>query len=116
MTFEYMARIVVDATIDVDDIGNFAIRANNDECEEYYIAVKTVLGWTEIVVFGPIVPDIEQLPKSSSCTYNRFEFNEFKITKAVDKFLNNQYAKITQAQCISVEEAKKNIRNFGDFI
>ena len=64
MEFEYLHQIVVGDTIDIDDIGNCAINAFNDAGEEYYLVVKTVLGWTEIFEFGPIIRDVKELPQN----------------------------------------------------
>ena len=116
MTFEYMMRTVVDASIEIDDPGNCALRANNDSGEEFYLIVKTELGWTEMLTFGPIIPDISQLPRSSSCNYSRIEYSEYKINSAIQKFLNNPYSKITQVMVVDKEEAKSCIKNLADYI
>lgn len=45
-SFDYFVTQVVNATLEVDDIGNVCILARNDLGEEYYLCVKTELGET----------------------------------------------------------------------
>ena len=116
MQFEYMHQIVVGDTLDVDDIGNCVIQAFNDLGEEFLLVIRTILGWTETFEYGPITPDIKELPKDVSMIYHRREYSESKITKAIDSFLNNPYRNITQAMVIDVETAKKDMRNLIDYI
>lgn len=114
MNFEYCITKLVGADIDVEDIGNTAIRGYSDNGFEYYLVVKTELGWTEIFEFGPVISDIEQLPKSVSYSYDRIEYSENKISKRIDRFLNNN--PITIAEIIDVDTAKSNMRNLTKYI
>lgn len=116
MQFEYMCRVVVDATLEIDDIGNCCIQAFNDAGEEFYLIVKTQLGWTEVLEYGPIIRDMKELPKSSLCAYKRFEFKADKISKIIDKFLNDGYKRITQAMLADKDEVKQYMRNLVDYI
>lgn len=115
-TFEYLARVVVDGDITVEDIGNCAIKANDDLGKEWYLITSTDLGWTEIFEVGPIIPDMHELPVSVIWSYRRIEYSESKISKTIDTFLNDGRRQITQAQEVSKEEAKSNFRNLADYI
>ena len=106
MIFEYVQRVVVDATLDVDNIGECAIQARNDLGEEYYLMIKTVLGWTEIIEYGPACPDISMLPHTVNYKYDRFEFNSAKIERLIDKFLNDGKRMISQAQVVEVDDIR----------
>ena len=116
MQFDYMCRVVVDATLDVDDIGNCCIQAFNDSGEEFYLVVKTQLGWTEILEYGPIIRDVQELPKSVICNYQRFEYKQDKVAKVIEKFLNEYRRNITQAMVADVSEVKQYMRNLVDYI
>ena len=48
MQFDYLQRVTVDATINIEDIGNCAICAMNDSADEYYLVIQTEMGWTEV--------------------------------------------------------------------
>lgn len=114
MNFDYCISRVVGADIEVDTIGNTAIRGYSSDGCEYYIVIKTDLGWTEIFEFGPVVPDIQQLPKSVTYYYDRIEYSEYRVIKRIDKFLNNN--PIVNAEVIDFETAKQNMRNLSNYI
>ena len=111
MTFEYLQRVVVDAQLDVENIGQCVLQANNDYGEEFYLIIITELGWSEILEYGPIVPDLETLPYSYTVTYNRIEYNQGKLERAIDKFLNNPKRMITQAKVTDLESIVDNLVN-----
>lgn len=109
MTFEYLQRIVVDAQLDVDNIGECVLRGRNDLGEEYYLIVRTDMGWTEQINYGPVTPDIDILPFNINLSYSRFEFNQTKLMRAIDKFLNDPKKMITQADVIEISDIRENI-------
>ena len=111
MTFEYLQRVVVEGQLEVDDIGQCVLQANNDLAEEYYLIIKTELGWTETIEYGPCVPDLPLLQMNYQIKYSRFEYNQGKIERAIDKFLNDPKRGITQAKLSSVEEIREFLVN-----
>lgn len=111
MTFEYLQRIVVEGELEVDDIGQCVIQANTDLAEEYYLIVKTELGWTEIIEYGPCVPDLPLLQMNYQIKYSRFEYNQSKIERYIDKFLNDAKRGITQAKLCSLEDIREFLVN-----
>lgn len=104
MTFEYLQRVIVDAQLDVENIGECVISGRNDIGEEFYLIIKTELGWTEVLEYGPCVPDLELLPYNYNISYNRFEFNQGKLERIIDKFLNNPKRFISQAQVVELQD------------
>ena len=114
MQFDYMKRTVVDASLDVPDIGNCVIIANTDDGEFYVLVIRSILGWTEIFEFGPITPDIKELPRYTGQVYSRDEFSEFRIKKTIAKFLNGY--PITQARVSDIDEAKKLVVSLRDYL
>lgn len=104
MTFDYLERVVVDGQLEVDNIGDCIIQANNDLGEEFYLIIKTELGWTEMIEYGPCVPDLSLLQMNYQITYNRFEYNQGKIERSIDKFLNNPKRSITQAKLVELSD------------
>lgn len=110
MTFEYQEVKTCTASIDVDDIGNCCILTRSVLGEERYLYINTQFGSTQIISYGPIVPDIDQLPSSCGYSYNRFDFNDRKIIKEIEKFISTaEYAEV-----IDVEYMKDNMRDFMD--
>ena len=108
MTFEYLERVVVEAQIDIDNIGDFNLLCRNDVGDEFYMIVRTELGWTQLLEYGPYTPDLAQLPLNYNIKYSRFEYNQGKLERAIDKFLNDPKRMISQAQLVEIE----NIRDF----
>lgn len=98
----------------MEDIGNVAIIANNDAGMEYYLILRTELGLTKSLEYGPSIPDLEELPMSVTERYNQFEFNEGKIIKMINKFLNSN--SITQAREADIEEIVEKIRHLENYI
>lgn len=111
MRFEYLQRVIVDAELEVDNIGDVVIQANNDLAEEFYLIIKTELGWVEVIESGPIVPDLNLLPLNYNIKYSRFEYNQSKIERIIDKFLNDSKRIITQAKIVELEDIADNIVN-----
>lgn len=110
-SFEYFQVVMVNAQLDVDDIGDCAILGRNDQGEEFYIATHTYMGQTEIIEYGPHIPDLIILPRTVNYNYDRIDYSEFKIEKRIERFLNNPKYCITQAQVITLEELKQVIKS-----
>ncbi len=106
MTFEYLQRVIVDAQLDVDNIGECVLRGRNDLGEEYYLIIRTDMGWTEQINFGPVTPDVDILPFNINMNYARFEFNQSKLMRAIDKFLNDPKKIITQADVVELSDIR----------
>ena len=116
MEFNYYYDTIAMASIDVEDIGNCAIEAHTDLGEFYYLLIRTNLGTSTIVTYGPIVPDIDLLPKVVNCRFERIEFKDTKLVAIINKFLTNPYYKITSAIELEYEEAVKNCRDIIDYV
>ena len=111
MKFDYLERVVVESQLEVENIGQCVIQANNDIGEEFYLVIITELGWTEILEYGPIVPDLAILPATYNISYNRIEYSEGKLERIIDKFLNNPKRMITQAKVTTLEEISEFLVN-----
>lgn len=107
MNFKYYYATTVMADIDIDDIGHCAIEAHNDIGEFWYLVIRSELGSTQIFEYGPTC-HMDVLEKAVNCSFRRIEFNEKKINKAIDSFLNNPYRNITCAEEIEISEALNN--------
>ena len=100
--FDYMQVITVGAQLEVEDIGDCCILGRDDLGQEYYFVTRTNLGTTDIVEYGPAVPDFDMLPKSVTYKFDRIDYSEAKIEKRIDKFLTGHA--ITYAQVVDLEE------------
>ena len=102
--------------LDIDNIGDFAIEASNDDGMFWYYICRTLLGITTIATSGPRIPDVELLPKVFSQCRFTMDFNEEKIIKDVTKFLNDFRKKITVANVIPIEDAIEQVVNLKDYL
>ena len=105
MIFEYAVQKTFNETIDVVDIGNTALRCHGKKLDFYYIILKTVMGKTHIIKFGPIIPDLEVLFPDFSVNYKKIDYKENLIEKEVDKFINDYKKEITLVEEVTEFEA-----------
>lgn len=111
MTFDYFKVTSVNGELEIEDPGNCAIRAANDDGEEYYMIVETSLGSSRIFTYGPCVPDMDLLPKSVNCHFSRIIYSSVKINKAINDFLNDRFANITFAEVVEPTQALQNCKS-----
>ena len=114
--FEYFYTQTAMGELEIEDIGNCVIEAVNDTGCFYYLCVQTTLGWTKITEYGPATPDFFELPKSVTCTFNRIEYDERKISNTVNLFLNNSKRNITQARVVDLETMLTNTKSILKYI
>ena len=105
MIFEYLVQKTFNESIDVVDIGNTALRCHGAKLDFYYIILKTVMGKTSILKFGPVMPDIDILFNDFTVSYKKIDYKENLIEKEVDKFINDYKKEITLVEEITEYEA-----------
>lgn len=103
-------------TIEVEDIGNCAIRSTNAGFEDYYIVIQTVMGKTSILTFGPILADVSIIQEDFNLSFKKIDYKEKNINNEINKFINDTRKAIKQAEVISVEEALQEIPTYEAFI
>lgn len=109
MIVDYYQQQVFTKSLQIDDLGNFAVRAtSSDECE-YYMIVKTEMGKTAILKFGPVIPDIGVLCADYSMSYKKINYKEGAIEKETSTFVNDIKKDIIDAVEILPEEAIEEI-------
>ena len=115
MIFDYKKEEVFTKTVDVVDCGNFALRATNETgMHEYYIIVKTIMGKTAILRFGPIVPDLPILCADFELTHKIIEYKENSINKEISKYINDPKKEISEVNVIEDFEAYKMLPEISE--
>lgn len=104
MDFPYAPEQTYFGLLSIEDIGQCALVASKDDEAEYYLVIKTTLGESSIMEYGPIVPDIPLLPKKVSCAFDRIDYSEDQLIKRITKFLSGK----TQAGQVPEEEVYSN--------
>lgn len=107
-TFEYLPTSVYIEKIDIKDIGNTIIEAKNDNQIYYYITISTDFGVTRVCEFGPCLDFAQYEVKNFKFNFNKFQYSESKIIKAINTFLKNPIYNIVEANEITLDELYKN--------
>ena len=117
MTFEYMATQTYLDSIDIDDLGNVCLNALNDNGDEYYLIVTTNLGWVEVIEYGPCTVDFNTISSYFNFNFTKFEYSDSKISKIIEKFINNDKRNITQVYFSDRQFALKRYKELkiGEF-
>ena len=116
MEFDYLRTIQSNAVINIEDIGNCALKAFNDVGMEYILIIETSLGNTRVFTFGPVIPDMETLPQSVSMSMTHMDYSQPKIAKTIRTFLNDVYHNITQVLEVDKEEALEECRDLISYV
>ena len=103
-SFDYFYTMQPMDSYECEDISNFTLIISTDNIIEYYIDVDTELGETKVRHFGPLKVDEIEFQDNFEFKYYKFQFNEQKIIKLVDKLLNNSKILITQVKEIDRED------------
>ena len=90
----------------VEDVGNCALEAVDEMGLHHYLVIKTVDGRTFKLLFGPLLPDIIELPPGYSVNYIKEDYNDTKLAKFIQGWAapkkGPNFEEVTQ---IPVEEA-----------
>ena len=116
MVFEYFYTMTAVGSLEIDDVGNCAIQACNDDGCLYYFVTQTTLGWTKIFEYGPCMPDFDELPKGVSCNFSRIDYDDRKISKRIDEFINNKYRQITSATLVEEDVVWEDCKSIIEYM
>ena len=103
MTFEYFKVETAMDSVDIEDIGNVCLRCSNDDALEWYLKIKTELGWCYVTQYGPLRIDSNHLDTAFYFSFQPFEYSEKKLYKTINDFLNNPKRTITVVEIIDIE-------------
>lgn len=116
MNFEYMFTTQASASIDIEDLGNFIIQAYSDIGQSSILIVKTILGNTQIIEYGPFYIDDNKMNQHIETMYDNISFDIKKIINKVTKFLDSKKIRVTQVVEKTFDEVKDSIKNPLDFL
>lgn len=117
MTFDYLYTVQATGQVDIEDIGNVCLSAINTAIfQEYILIIRTELGRSKIIQYGPRYIDHNLTPLSVTYTYNDIEFSMSKLERTIDNFLNNPKHMISQVEQITLDEAREKIKDLVSFL
>ena len=107
MIFEFSVQKTFNQSIDIVDFGNTALRCTNNNLDTYYLIIKTVMGKTHFLKFGPICEDIGVLLDEFAVSYKKIDYKETTICREIDKFINDFKKEIDKVEEVTEYEALK---------
>jgi hypothetical protein len=116
MIFEFDQQPVFMQNIDIQDIGNIALRCSNEKLRDYYLVIKTYLGKTAIISFGPLLGDVEALVDNMSLSFKKFDYKEYTIEREIEKFINDGRSMINKVEIINELEALAHLPSAESFL
>ena len=115
-TFEFNNQFVPQSLVDIENIGQFAIEANNADGYFWYLVVTTSLGTVTIASSGPCIPDVALLPGGYACSFYTMEYKENKLEKAINTWLNDRGKGLVEARVVEVDKALDEFRDLGEYL
>lgn len=116
VSIEFNQQLMPQSVVDVDELGQFALEAWNDDGYYYYLIVRTSLGTTSIASCGPVIPDVDMLPSGFSMSLDKVPYKEDKLSRTVSMWLNDRSKKLTNAQLMDIDEAIDQFRDLKEYL
>ena len=115
-TFEFNQQLMPQSLVDIDNIGQFALEATNDEGYFWYLILVTSLGNVTVASCGPVIPDVNLLPSGYTCSMYQMEYKEARIEKTINNWLNDRGKALTEAHLVNIEDALCEFRDLGTYL
>ena len=106
MFFEYLKTSQYMDSIEIDSIGNCTLQAVNDTADCWVLLISTELGSCKVLQAGPINLDFEEVSPNCYVSKSSFEYNEKRLHKIINDFINNPRYNITSVEIIEPDIGK----------
>lgn len=111
-TFEYLKVISAMDSFDVEEVGSCCLKANNDGGEEFWLLVRTLLGNTKVLTFGPLLIGTN-IFEDIKIEVQSFQYNEKRVIKTIDTWLNDPKKAITQLEESDLETCLDTLKEIS---
>ena len=115
-TYEYLYEVKATGFLEIENIGECALVANNDFLQEQILIITTELGKTTILKYGPVFVDNVQPPTNVSYTFEEIDYSDYKIDKTIEKFINDAKFRTTQVTVVEIDDALDRIVDLKEFL
>lgn len=103
-SFAFNNQLTPQSEIDIEKIGNCCLCGYSEKTGfSYYLLTQSDLGSIEIMSYGPVVEDIDEIPDNYTYSYQKMAFEAKKVGGLINKWLNDKSRQITDA--VEVEKA-----------
>lgn len=116
MIFEYDQQPMFMQSIEIEDLGNVALRCSTSAGREYIIVIKTYLGKTIILKFGPVYAGLDVLPDTMELSFKKLDYKETVIQREISKYINDVKAGINNVAVVSEYEALAQLPTADTFL
>lgn len=116
MEFEFNNQLLPQNVISIEKVGEFALEASSETGLYYYYLVKTVLGQCVAASCGPIIPYQQSIPPGFSINIYKMPYNETKLIKLINGFLNDKNKMIVEAKEIDIDDAIDQFREVKEYL
>lgn len=113
--FEFNHQLTPQSSIIIDDLGQCCIEGYNDDGEFYYLIITTSMGTSTIVTYGPVVPDIDDIPDGYNVSLIKESYDLRKLNTIVSKWLNGRM-RLTGANLVDINDATENIKDVKEYL
>lgn len=103
MYFDYLKTTQYMDSIEVESVGNCILQTINDEADCWVLFISTDLGFSTIIQAGPMNLDFDKPNLNCYISKNSFEYNEKKLYKIINDFINHPKHNITCVEIIDEE-------------
>ena len=110
-TFNFNGTVTYNDSIYIEHEGNVALEATDTVGRSFFLVIRTALGESSYLEFGPLYKDEELLPEDTTIHFKRIEYSEYELDKVILKFLGpkkwigNKKVPLEKVEIISVDLA-----------
>lgn len=116
MIIDFDQQKVFTQSVDIEDIGNCALRCSTVDFVDYYFCTQTIMGKTYILKFGPIVADLDAFVDDFELQYKKIDYKEKAICKEINMLLNDPKKQIKEVIKIEFEEVMEQVPTADKFV
>ena len=118
MKYDYSFQMVIASnnSIEIENIGEVALSATNNFHQEKILIINTSFGETTILQFGPSFMDMATLPDYSSFIYKKMNYDQRKLDKLINDWINDEKFCASNVEQIVLEDALSRIKDYREYI
>lgn len=105
MRFQYNGEVLYNKELILDDAGNTCLQAIDSVQRCFYLYIRTSLGESTVLEFGPLYSEDELLPEEYTIHFKRIEYSDNAIRKIISDFLRPK--KFVGNKKVSIEEVNE---------
>ena len=106
-TFNYNGELIFSQEFEVESVGNVCLHAIDGAGANYFLYLKTDLGITECLEFGPILMlEDDELEDMYTISYSRFEYSDGGCTKKIASFLRPRPSVMNKKKKVQIESVE----------